>query len=74
MESLPDDDDRNRIPKHKNGPVITVNPRGDEMIIQEIATPDTSEICDGCSWCGGSGWWTDPNGQKWPCIQCNPPK
>lgn len=24
-----------------------------------------------CSWCGGSGMWTDPAGKRWPCIQCN---
>nr|CEL22156.1 hypothetical protein [Kibdelosporangium sp. MJ126-NF4]CTQ92937.1 hypothetical protein [Kibdelosporangium sp. MJ126-NF4]CTQ95570.1 hypothetical protein [Kibdelosporangium sp. MJ126-NF4] len=26
-------------------------------------------VC-GCSWCGGSGTWTDEGGNKWPCIQC----
>jgi hypothetical protein len=27
----------------------------------------------GCSWCGGSGVWTDPeSGERWPCIQCRP--
>lgn len=30
-------------------------------------------ITAGCSWCGGSGTWTDPKtGQEWPCIQCKP--
>jgi hypothetical protein len=24
-----------------------------------------------CSWCHGTGKWTDPNGQSWPCIKCN---
>lgn len=24
-----------------------------------------------CSWCGGSGTWTDPEGKSWPCIQCS---
>lgn len=25
----------------------------------------------GCSWCGGSGTWIDPEtGEAWPCIQC----
>lgn len=34
------------------------------------ATRPSVVVC-GCSWCGGSGVWTDPEtGAKWPCIQC----
>lgn len=40
----------------------------------ETTTPNRSApqaVDPNCSWCGGSGEVTDPQGQKWPCIQCN---
>lgn len=28
-----------------------------------------------CNWCkSGNGVYTDENGDKWPCIECNPVK
>jgi len=27
-------------------------------------------VAGSCTWCGGSGTWTDPDGKGWTCIKC----
>lgn len=39
--------------------------------LRNLPTVRPGHLVAGCSWCGGSGTWTDPEtGEKWPCIQC----
>ncbi len=42
------------------------------MTLHQTLIRMTALPCAGCTWCGGTCYVTDPDGVRWPCIECCP--